>query len=125
MSISVSDAARRPVDLGADRVLVLRSRVADEALPAIDELARLLEPLGIEYQSNEARGGADLGPLREHRVPFFDLPQDATRYFDYHHTANDTFDKVDPRQLAQNVAAYAVVAWVAAEHAPGLGRAPE
>lgn len=112
-------------DLGADRVLVLRSRVADEALPAIDELARLLEPLGIEYQSNEARGGADLGPLREHRVPFFDLPQDATRYFDYHHTANDTFDKVDPRQLAQNVAAYTVVAWVAAEHAPGLGRAPE
>lgn len=112
-------------DLGADRVLVMRSRVAEEALPAIEELARLLAPLGVEYQGNEARGGADLIPLREHRVPMFDLPQDATRYFDYHHTANDTFDKVDPEQLVQNVAAYTVVAWIAAEYEPGFGRAPD
>ena len=100
-------------------------RVPDDALPAVRDMTRLLEPLGIEYQNNQAWGGADLRPLREHRVPVFDLPQDATRYFDLHHTANDTFDKVDPEQLAQNVAAYSVVALVVAEYEPGWGRAPD
>ena len=112
-------------DLGSDNILFFRSRVAEEALPAVRDMARLLEPLGIEYLNNEAWGGADLRPLREHRVPVFDLPQDATRYFDLHHTANDTFDKIDPKQLAQNVAAYAVVALVVADYEPGWGRAPE
>ena len=45
--------------------------------------------------------------------PFQNLPatpdrEDGTRYFDYHHTENDTLDKIDPAEMAQNVAAYAV-----------------
>lgn len=102
-------------DLGGDRVRVMRSRVAPGALPLVEEIADLLAPLGIEYESNEARGGADLSPLRPHGVPLFDLSQDASRYFDLHHTENDTFDKIDPEQLAQNVAAYATLAYVLAE----------
>jgi Zn-dependent M28 family amino/carboxypeptidase len=39
-------------------------------------------------------------------VAAIDLNQDGTRYFDYHHTADDTLDKVDPAQLRQNVAAW-------------------
>jgi Zn-dependent M28 family amino/carboxypeptidase len=39
-------------------------------------------------------------------VPTFELSQDGTRYFDYHHTPDDTLDKVDPEQLRQNVAAW-------------------
>ena len=34
------------------------------------------------------------------------LNQDATRYFDYHHSADDTLTIVDPQQLKQNVAAW-------------------
>ncbi len=111
-------------DFGAGRVWSMRSRVAEGALPVARDLARLLEPLGIEYGGNEAWGGADLRPLRAPRVPLFDLRQDGTHYFDLHHTANDTLDKVDPEALAQNVAAYAVAALVAAEVDGPLGPAP-
>ncbi len=112
-------------DFGAGRVWQMRSRVAEAALPVARDLARLLEPLGIENGGNEAWGGADLRPLRAHRVPFFDLRQDGSEYFDVHHTANDTLDKVDPEGLAQNVAAYAVAALVASEVDGPLGPAPE
>ena len=120
-----SHVAAAESDLGAGPIYALRSRVSPEALPAVRDMQRLMEPLGIEYQGNEARGGADLRPMRQNRVPVFDLRQDATLYFDYHHNANDTFDKVDPRELAQNVAAYAVFALVASEYEPGFGRGPE
>ena len=53
-----------------------------------------------------------MGPLG---VPFFGLAQDGTRYFDLHHTANDTLDKIDPAQLSQNVAAWAGLIWLIAD----------
>ena len=43
------------------------------------------------------------------------LNQDGTKYFDLHHTANDTLDKIDPAALRQNVAAWATIAYLAAE----------
>jgi Zn-dependent M28 family amino/carboxypeptidase len=54
-------------------------------------------------------------------APVIDLSQDATRYFDIHHTADDTLDKVDPEQLRQNVAAWTAVLAVAAEDTTELG----
>jgi Zn-dependent M28 family amino/carboxypeptidase len=107
-------------DLGAGRVYMFRSRVAEAQLPTVRAIADLLQPLGIDYQGNEAGGGADLRPLREAGRPLFDLRQDATYYFDWHHTANDTLDKVDPAAVDQNVAAHAVLVWVAAEVAEGF-----
>ena len=74
----------------------------------------MLEPLGIERGDNAASGGPDIGPLRKAGVPVFELSQDGTRYFDFHHTADDTLDKVDRDDLNQNVAAYTTAAWVAA-----------
>ena len=53
------------------------------------------------------------------------LRQDGTRYFDIHHTANDTLDKVDPKALDQNVAAYAVFAYLAAQADGDFGSAPQ
>jgi carboxypeptidase Q len=43
-------------------------------------------------------------------LPVADLKQDGTEYFDFHHTADDTLDKIKPEDLAQNVAAWAVFA---------------
>ncbi|MEN9782850.1 MAG: hypothetical protein RJA24_193, partial [Pseudomonadota bacterium] len=43
-----------------------------------------------------------------------DLGQDMTRYFDVHHTLDDTLDKVDRKQLDQNVAAWTAAIWLAA-----------
>jgi carboxypeptidase Q len=50
----------------------------------------------------------------EQGVAVFRLKQDGTDYFDVHHTADDTLDKVDPDSLKQNVAAWAVVSYIAA-----------
>ena len=48
-------------------------------------------------------------------MPAFALAQDGTRYFDLHHTADDTLDKIDRQQLDQNVAAWAALIWLAAD----------
>ncbi|MGB0132481.1 MAG: peptidase M28 family protein, partial [Dokdonella sp.] len=52
------------------------------------------------------------------------LRQDASRYFEWHHTENDTLDKVDPEQLRQNVAAYAVAMYLATSAEGDFGSAP-
>jgi len=84
----------------------------------------VLEPLGIVYAGTEATGGADLGPLRELGMPVMDIDTDAAPYFDLHHTAEDTFDKVDPALVRLNVAAFAAMAYLAAEAEGGFGRLP-
>ena len=58
--------------------------------------------------------GPDLSPLNDKGLPRFRLEQDGRDYFDYHHTPDDTLDKIDPEKLRQNVAAYAVFLWLAA-----------
>ncbi|MCH9649965.1 MAG: M20/M25/M40 family metallo-hydrolase [Deltaproteobacteria bacterium] len=112
-------------DFGAGRVWNFRAGVEPNRLEDAKALARYLEPLGIKFGGLEAFGGADLSPLGEFRVPRFDLTQDGTTYFDYHHTDNDTFDKIVPADLAQNVAAYATWAYLMAEMEMDLGRGPE
>ena len=55
-------------------------------------------------------GGADIGPLRQHGAELFGLVTIAQRYFDYHHSEQDTVDNVDPRELALGAAAVAHLA---------------
>lgn len=102
-------------DLGAGRVYQFESRVKADDLPAAIRLADALAPLGLKFVSNSASGGADTGPLRDLGLPVFELQHDATRYFEIHHTEADTIDRVDPKALAHNVAAYATLAWQLAE----------
>jgi hypothetical protein len=102
-------------DFGGARVFRFSSRVAATAVPAMQQLQSVLAPLGIEWGNNEAGGGADTGPLRREGVPVFNLQQDGTLYFDNHHTANDTLDKIDPAAVDQATAAYAVLAWLLAQ----------
>ena len=102
-------------DFGAGKIYEFGTRVAESALPVVMEMAELLKPLGIEYSHNKSSSGADLIPLRAAGMAVFGLKQDVTKYFDYHHTANDTLDKIDPIELAQNVAAWVVVTAMAAQ----------
>lgn len=112
-------------DFGSGKVWRISSRVASETLPAFDAIAALLAPIGVERGDNGAGGGADLSPMVPAQVPVAGLSQDGTYYFDWHHTANDTLDKIDPKDLDQNVAAWATVAYGAAEMQGDFGRAPE
>lgn len=109
-------------DLGAGAVWQFSSQVAADALPIIDAIYPLLAPLGIERGDNNAYGGADIGPLRNAGMPVYGLRQDASRYFDFHHTPGDTLDKIVPVELRQNVAVYATVAYVAASIDADFGR---
>jgi carboxypeptidase Q len=78
-------------------------------------LASALEPLGIPLDPGSSRGGVDIGPLRPHGVPFVDLRQDATRYFDLHHTVNDVVENVSPADLSRAAVAFAVATLVIAD----------
>lgn len=76
----------------------------------------VLTPLGIIFDGAPATGGGpDTGPTVALGVPAFRLNQDGTDYFDFHHTADDVLDRIDPDNLDQNVAAWAAFLWLLAE----------
>lgn len=70
-------------------------------------------------------GGTDVGPLRAAGVPLFSPIQDTSRYFDLHHSADDTFDKIDREELNTGVAEVAALAYALAESEAPLERIPE
>jgi Zn-dependent M28 family amino/carboxypeptidase len=112
-------------DLGADRIYKITASVKPESRDAIGQIALALAPLGIAYDAAApGSGGSDLSAVHAVGMAAVSLHQDATRYFDWHHSANDTLDKIDPEQLRQNVAAYAVVAYLAAQAQGDFGSAP-
>ena len=81
-----------------------------------------MNSLGIEQETTElAGGGADVGQMRKIGLPVIDLNQDASRYFDLHHTANDTLDKVNPDNLRQNLAAWVTFLYVTANSMVDFG----
>ncbi|MGC6399112.1 M28 family peptidase [Sphingomonas sp. FW199] len=106
-------------DFGADRIWKFDSSLIGTAAPVADRLAAALAPLGIT-RGRESRpgGGADIGAIaRSNNVAIIDLQQDGSRYFDLHHTPDDTLDKIDPEQLRQNVAAWTAMLAVTADSA--------
>ncbi|HTM81485.1 M20/M25/M40 family metallo-hydrolase [Asticcacaulis sp.] len=100
-------------DFGADKINNFSLSPTDDAA-FVTKLGNLLYPLGI-YNDAKAtpEGGEDSGAMNGF-VPAFDLNQDGYRYFDTHHTPNDTLDRVDPQQLNQNVAAWTATLWLMA-----------
>lgn len=103
-------------DFGADRVYAFRLPPGAQGSDFQRIAARVLYPIGVlPSDTPETSGGADVGPLARAGVPVFRLTQDGARYFDLHHTANDTLDKIDPAQLSQNVAAWAALIWLIAD----------
>ena len=66
-----------------------------------------LAPLGIVAGGkNGDASGSDISEIQKLGIAVIELGQDGTRYFDLHHTADDTLDKIDSVQLRQNVAAW-------------------
>jgi Zn-dependent M28 family amino/carboxypeptidase len=111
-------------DFGAGRIYAFRAGVAPEAQSVIDRIGQLLAPLGIVADKLKGDAGPDIGPFAALGMPWAELAQDGTDYFDWHHTANDTLDKIDPKAMDQQAAAYAVLAYLAAESRIDFGRSP-
>ena len=87
---------------------------SDAAIETGRQIASLLSSIGA---TDTRRGGpqADVSVLNERGVPAAALIVDGSRYFWFHHSAGDTMDKLDPRDMAECVAAMAVLAYVAAD----------
>ncbi len=101
-------------DFGAGRIYAYSSSAPAHALAADRQIAEALAPLGIAYVPGTGGPGPDISPFAAQGLAWARLAQDGTDYFDLHHTPDDTFDKIDPAAIAQNVAAYAVFAYLAA-----------
>ena len=104
-------------DFGGGRVWkVTADSQTEEGDALFGEITRLLAPIGVAPGSDDQPGGGpDLYPLIAAGVPTLRLHQDGRDYFDLHHTADDTVDKLDAASLDQNVAAFAVFAWLVAD----------
>jgi len=74
-------------------------------------IAKVLENSGAGLLAVREQAGADIDPLAKLGVPNFSPIQDSRFYFNYHHTAADTLDKIDPHELAENAAINAVLAY--------------
>jgi hypothetical protein len=108
-------------DFGADRVWRVLTSLPAGAEPIGDRLAAALQPLGIVRGRDHAHGGTDVEPMAALRAPVIDLNQSGLRYFDYHHTPEDTLDRIDPQQLRQNVAAWATLLAIVADAPESIG----
>lgn len=112
-------------DLGTGRIHKVTATVKPEARAAIARIAEALAPLGITYDAHApGAGGSDLSAVHAVGMAGLSLHQDATTYFDLHHSASDTLDKVEIDALRQNVAAYAVAIHLAIEAEGDFGSAP-
>ncbi|WP_202844150.1 M28 family peptidase [Luteimonas saliphila] len=112
-------------DFGAGRIYGFSTSAPAHADAATRRFAQALTPLGIEHMPGKGGPGPDITPLAAVGGAWAWLGQDGSTYFDLHHNADDTLDKIDPQALAQNVAAYAVFAYLAAEAQGDFGSAPK
>jgi hypothetical protein len=103
-------------DFGAGRAWQMTAQVSQQSQPVVDLIGRLVAPIGIARgDMNTPGAGPDLTPMVQAGLPSFRFVQDGMDYFDLHHTPDDTLDKIEPAALDQNVAAFVVFAWLAAD----------
>lgn len=79
-----------------------------------DDMETLASLLGLPLIKKDTSGGPDIGPIKAKGVPTMRLQQNGIDYFDLHHTPDDTFDKINPGDMAKNTAAFAAMAWITA-----------
>ena len=85
------------------------------------EVGALLDRIGAGSVTGGG-GGADIAPIMMGGVPGLAMRTVGTHYFDWHHTAADTVDKIDPDDLRRNVAAMAVMTYVLADMPDAIGK---
>jgi len=112
-------------DAGGGRPLGIQTSVVAQDLKSLEALKTVLRSLDAPIIDRRDRlGSGDLGFLEDAGVPSFEPLVDTRSYFNYHHTAADTLDKVDPQLLKRHVALLAVLTWYLAEMPQGLKRLP-
>lgn len=98
-------------DLGASHPLGFNFAGMREAMPFLAPISKILTIQGAGLSQMQPGVGADIGPLTQKGVPSFAPWFDTRTYFNYHHTAADTFDKINPKELAEVGSVMAVLAY--------------
>ncbi len=99
-------------DAGAAHPLGFEVKITPAAIDALRPIQSVLLSIGATvFQPATYSPGADIAPISDAGVPAFGLMPDGRKYFDYHHSAADTLDKVVPSELRENDAAMAVLAY--------------
>jgi len=88
--------------------------LSDTALARVSDIGKLLASIDAG-NITKGGGGADIGAIMAEGVPGLGLRTVGTHYFDWHHTEADTFDKINPQEFKQCVAALAVMSFVLAD----------
>jgi len=109
-------------DMGAGHPVGLNLRTKPEVKKMFEPVAKILEEIGAGTLSLAEHVGADTNPIEKAGVPAFSPMQDSRFYFNYHHTAADTVDKIVPRELQENAAVVAVAAYAFANTEQSLPR---
>ncbi len=112
-------------DLGCGHPMGHIVNVTDAGMAYLEPVSQVLWKFGAGLMERQPHPvGSDLGGLGEAGVPTFSVMQDERSYFAYHHTPADTFDKVGPKEIAENTAAMAVLAYALAGTPAALPRVP-
>jgi carboxypeptidase Q len=114
--------AAMETDGGAGHPLGINIKAKPEVKEMFAPVAAILQGSGAGMLTLVEHCGADIGPMEKAGVPAFSPIQDSRFYFNYHHTAADTLDKIVPKELAENSAVVAVAAYALANMEQPLPR---
>jgi Zn-dependent M28 family amino/carboxypeptidase len=109
-------------DLGAGHPLGFYAQGKPDLLTVLQPLSVILQSQGAGVTRMVDETGTDVAPLGEAGVPTFAPIQDSRTYFNYHHTAADTLDKVNQKELQENCALVAALAYTLASMPQSLPR---
>jgi hypothetical protein len=113
-AMETDNGAGHPIGINIDAKRVVKAILAP--------VAAILQESGAGGLALVDHVGADIEPMEEAGVPSFSPIQDSRFYFNYHHTAADTLDKIVPKELAENSAVVAVAAYALANSEQPLPR---
>src|SRR5579863_3336312 len=104
-------------DVGASHPLGFVMKMSAAAVESLKPVQTVLSSVGANLfqQVSHPAGITDIAPMAERGVPVLGMMQDGVDYYNYHHTAADTLDKVIPSKLRENAAAMAAMAYALAE----------
>lgn len=114
IAIEMDGGTERPVGLGI-------TGGGEKALAQMKEIGKLLAPIGAGLVT-PGGGGTDIGPIMREGVIGSGVRTVGKRYMEWHHTAADTIDKIDPIEFRKNIAQLAVFAYVLADMEDRLGQ---
>jgi len=110
-------------DTGAGHPLGFETRISSRAAELLAPAMTVLDSIGATaMQHSDYPPGADIAGMSETGVPALGVLQDSRTYFQYHHTAADTLDKIAPGELRENAAAMAVMGYALASMRDSLPR---